>query len=265
MNAQELIASGLIETYALGEGTAAERALVHRMAEADPTVRAELQEIEIALERHATMNAVKPPTVLRASILAAIKEGGKPVIPISRSMGERSPWTWLAAAAIIALLVSGAANFILYGQLHQVKDRLADLENERAVMAEEMQVQKTSMEFSQKQLAVVFDPSNRIITLSGQIIEPKAAARIFIDVASSDVYIDVLSLPKPPAGKQYQLWAQVDGKLVDAGMLDLADNGASLQRMKSMPNATAFGVTLEPEGGSDVPTLAELYLFGQAG
>lgn len=265
MNAQELIASGLIETYALGEGTAEERALVQRMAQADPTVRAELDAVEITLERYATMNAVKPPAALRTSVLAAIKEERKPVISISRNSGERSPWNWLAAAAVIALLVSGAANFMLYGELHQVKDRLAGLENERAVMAEQMQVQKASMESSQKQLAVVFDPNKRIVTLSGQVIEPKASARIFMDPASSDVYIDVLSLPKPPAGKQYQLWAQVDGKMVDAGMLDLADNGERLQRMKPMPNATAFGVTLEPKGGSDVPTLAELYLFGQAG
>ena len=265
MNAQELIASGLIEAYVLGEGTAEERALVQRMARADPAVKAELEEIEIALEQHATMNAVKPPTALRASVLATIKEEEKPVIPIARNSESRGTWNWLAAAAIVALLISGAANFMLYGELHQVKDRLADLEGERAVMAEQMQVQKASMESSQRQLAVVFDPNKHIVPLSGQVIEPKAAARIFMDPATNDVYIDVLSLPKPPAGMQYQLWAQVDGKMVDAGMLEIADNGEPLQHMKTMPDATAFGVTLEKEGGSDTPTLSALYLFGQVG
>lgn len=265
MNAQELITSGMLEAYVLGEGTEEERALIQRMAAQDPTVKAELEEIGIALERYANINAIKPSAWLRTSLLAAIRKAEEPPIPISRQSLSNGPWRWLAAAAVVALLISGAANFMLYRELHQVKDRLAGIENERAVMAEQLQVQKVSMESSQRQLAVVFDPNKHMVPLTGQVIEPKAAARIFMDPSTSDVYIDVLSLPTPPVGKQYQLWAQVDGKMVDAGMLELADNDEPLQQMKPMPNATAFGVTLEKEGGSEVPTLTELYLFGQVG
>ncbi len=265
MNAAELIASGLLEAHVLGEGSSEERALVERMAASDHSVKTELDAIELALKQYAFATAVEPPVRVRASILSAIGAEGSKVIPMTAPKAGVGSRTWMVAAAVIALLCSGAANFLLYNRLHQVNDRLADLENERAVMADQMQVQQTSMKQTQDQLAVVFDPNKHIVPLAGQVIEPKAAARIFMDPATSEVYIDVLSLPKPPTGKQYQLWAQVDGKMVDAGMLDVADNGEQLQRMKTMPNATAFGVTLENAGGSQVPTLTELYLFGQVG
>lgn len=264
MNGQELIASGLLEAYVLGEGTPEERALVERMRASDPMVQAEVEQIEIALEQHAMANAVAPSTGRKQKVLDLIgSEKGK-VLPIHKPK-ETRPMNWLAAAAILALLCSGAANFMMYNKLNQVNDRLADLENERAVLAQRMEVQQVSMQKAQDQLAIVFDPNKHIIPLAGQVLEPKAAARVFMDPATHDVYIDVLSLPKAPAGKQYQLWAQVDGQMVDAGMLALADNGEHLQQMKSMPNATAFGVTLEPAGGSATPTLSALYLFGQVG
>lgn len=265
MNAQELIASGLLEAYVLGEGSSEERALVERMASEFPDVKAELNAIELSLEDHAVVNAVEPPARVRASIMNAIGVEDARVLPLTPLKSAGRPRNWLAAAAIVALICSGAVNFLLFNKLDQVNDRLADLENERTVLAERMEVQQVSMRKAQDQLAVVFDPNKHIVPLAGQALHPKAAARVFMDPATHDIYIDVLSLPTPPAGKQYQLWAQVDGQLVDAGMLDVADNGEHLQQMKTVAHATAFGVTLEPTGGSATPTLTELYLFGQAG
>ena len=69
-----------------------------------------------------------------------------------------------------------------------------------------------------------------------------------------------MSLPPAPPGKQYQFWADVDGRMVDAGML--TGDTAGIHRMKDMADATAFGVTLENEGGSPTPTLTALYLLG---
>lgn len=265
MNTQELIASGLLEAYVLGEGTSAERALVEQMASQYADVKNELNTIEMTLEGHAFLNAVDPPMRLRASILNAIgAEDGRvlPLTPPQRVGGTRN---WLAAAAIVALVCSGAVNFLLFNKLDQVNDRLATLENERTVLAQNMEVQQVSMRKAQEQLAVVFDPNKHIVQLAGQALDPQAAARVFMDPATHDLYIDVLSLPKPPVGKQYQLWAKVDDQMVDAGMLDIADNGDNLQQMKTIPHATAFGVTLEPTGGSPTPTLSALYLFGEAG
>lgn len=265
MTSQELIASGLLEAYVLGDGTSEERAMVEQARATDPDVRKELDSFEELLEKHARAHAVQPTSSRRQSVLDAIgPEKGK-VLPITSATQSSSRMNWLAAAAIGGLLLSGAGNFMLYDELRTVRTRLSSLEDDRAVLAQQLQVQQTSLKEAQGQMAVVFDPAKRIVPLAGQVLDPKAAARIFLDPQTSEVYIDVVSLPTPPPGQQYQLWAQVDGKMVDAGMLDLADNGPQLQRMKALPNATAFGVTLEKMGGSAEPTLTALYLFGPVG
>jgi anti-sigma-K factor RskA len=266
MNAREWIASGLLEAYVLGEGSVEERALVERMAATEPEIRAELEAIETALEAHAMATAVEPPPAVKAAVLQAVQGNGKgKVLPIAAGQAGPASRNWLAAAALVALLASGAGNFLLFSRLGEVNERLAILENERAVLAQQMQVQQTALEQGRQQLAVVFDPAKHMVPLAGQVLDPGAAARVYMDPSSSEIYLDVLSLPAAPAGKQYQLWAQVDGKMVDAGMLDLGAAGDSLQRMKTIANATAFGVTLEPEGGSMEPTLSALYLFGPVG
>lgn len=265
MNTREWIASGLLEAYVLGEGSAEERARVERMAATDPEIRAELEAIETALEAHAVATAVEPPPAMKAALMRAVqgKGNGKgKVVPMAAGQAGPASRTWLAAAAMVALLASGAGNFLLYSRLGEVNERLAILENERAVLAQQMQVQQTALEQSRQQLAVVFDPGKHMVPLAGQVLDPKAAARVYMDPATNEIYLDVLSLPAAPAGKQYQLWAQVDGKMVDAGMLGMDAGVESLQRMKTIANATAFGVTLEPEGGSAEPTLSALYLFG---
>ncbi|MGV9014048.1 MAG: anti-sigma factor [Flavobacteriales bacterium] len=265
MSAQEIIASGLLEAYVLGDGSLGERALVEQARATEPTVRAELDSLEEMLEKHARAHAVTPSADRKLSVLDAIGPDKGKVIPLASVTKAPPRMNWLAAAAIGGLLLSGAGNYMLYDELNTVRNRLSGLESDRAVMAQELQVQQASMQESQDQLAVVFDPAKHLIPLAGQVLDPEAAARIFMDTKTSEVYIDVVSLPTPPPGKQYQLWAQVDGKMVDAGLLDIADNGLRLQRMKTMPNAKAFGVTLEKEGGSQEPTLSALYLFGPVG
>ncbi len=53
MTADELIRSGLLEAYVLGQCAPDEAALVERMRASDASVRAELDSIELALEAQA--------------------------------------------------------------------------------------------------------------------------------------------------------------------------------------------------------------------
>jgi anti-sigma-K factor RskA len=61
-----------------------------------------------------------------------------------------------------------------------------------------------------------------------------------------------------PTGKQYQLWAIVDGKPVDAGMIATKKGIYHIQKMKSFGSVQAFAITLEKAGGSPIPTMDEM-------
>jgi anti-sigma-K factor RskA len=95
----------------------------------------------------------------------------------------------------------------------------------------------------------------------GDMKGQKNLATVFWDRNNKDVYVVANVLPKVRTGKQYQLWALVKGKPVNAGMLD--PNCEGVCKMTTIPQAEAFAITLEDEGGSATPTMKELYVMGK--
>ena len=263
MIADELIRSGLLEAYVLGQCAPDEAALVERMRASDASVRAELDSIELALEEQAMANAVAAAPAVKAAIMQRIPQKpvakSTPAVPIAR---DRKPFSWLAAASVAALVLSAAMNFIQYRELREVRTELAQLQNDRSVLAQEMQVLKANLDRSQNQLAVVMDPRAALVVLNGMGVAEGHKARIYWDKVAGEVHFDPLAMPPPPEGMQYQLWAQVNGQMVDAGLVGLGSDTTGLQRMKDIPRAEAFAVSIERAGGSPTPTLTAVVLIG---
>lgn len=264
MTAEELIRSGLLEAYVLGQATPDEMRLVESLRASDERVRTELEAIEITFEQHATQQAVAPPSAVKSAIMDRIsKETSKPSTPVLPITAQPTrSFNWLAAASVAGLVLSAGMNFLQFRELRNVRGELARLENDRSVLAEELQVQRASLQRTTEQLAVITDPRRESILLNGVGSAIGSKARIYWDKASHQVHIDPLSLAELPAGKQYQLWALVDGEPVDAGVLINGANADALQVMKDVPAAQAFAVTIEKEGGSPTPTLEAMVLLG---
>ncbi|RZM08770.1 MAG: hypothetical protein EOO88_49735, partial [Pedobacter sp.] len=81
---QELIDSGLLDLYVLGQVSAEESSMIENFAVNYPEVQREIDEISFALERYAQANAVEPDPIIRTFLLATIdfsdrlKAGEKP-------------------------------------------------------------------------------------------------------------------------------------------------------------------------------------------
>lgn len=67
-------------------------------------------------------------------------------------------------------------------------------------------------------------------------------------------------LPAVPDGKVYELWLQVDGAMVPAGLLD-ASGDQKFLLTGDASEATAAGITVEPDGGSPQPTTTPLAIL----
>ena len=92
--------------------------------------------------------------------------------------------------------------------------------------------------------------------------DPASATTVYWDTSTKDVYLAVNRLPAPTSEQQYQLWAMVDGKPVDAGMFDMKD-GAGNDENEKHPKAQAFAITLEKKGGSPTPRWISYYVMGK--
>ena len=87
------------------------------------------------------------------------------------------------------------------------------------------------------------------------------------DKNTKEVYIDASGLPTPPEGMVYQVWAlKLEPVLTPTsiGLLDsYATSTTKVIKVENANEAQAFGITLEPAGGSAGPTMEQLYTLGK--
>jgi anti-sigma-K factor RskA len=114
-------------------------------------------------------------------------------------------------------------------------------------------------------LAVVRDTKNTVVALGGQAVAPTSSAKVYWNKETEVVYIDAAGLPEPPKGMVYQVWALKLNPLTPTsiGLLDNFDKNNSRIFAVSNTGDEAFGITLEPAGGSLSPTMEQLYTLGK--
>lgn len=81
---QELIDSGLLDLYVLGETNAEENLYIEKMSALHPEIQREINEIGIALEKYALNHAIQPDPIIKPFLLATIDyttrlKAGEPV------------------------------------------------------------------------------------------------------------------------------------------------------------------------------------------
>jgi len=258
LNATDYIATGLLESYVLGLTSSSETAEVEQYARQYPEIEAEIAALRAALEEYALTFEQAPPAALREQVLAALKNldepaeesetGGReialPVTPPTMSIHRTAQFSWLMAASWAFLALSLLGNLLFYARWRSSEDRLSLAEAQNNTLAQRVDVQQARYS---EELTALQDPATRKIDLKGTPDLPNARAVVYWNAPSRKVYLASGQLPAAPTGKQYQLWAIVGGKPVDAGVFNL-ENG--LLRLKNMGAAQAFAISLEATGGS---------------
>jgi anti-sigma-K factor RskA len=271
MNSQEYIDSGILEFYVMGSLPEADMEKVRDMAARFPEIAEEIRKIEIILESYAQANAIEPAPDLKEKVLNKVGQlsrvfnkkeplsGKNNIRSLSPDEGSGSFYKYLAAAAIALLITSSAFNYFVWEKLKKTKQELATLNNEKQEYANQLLLVKSSYDQTLAEINVLQNKDYQSIEMKGLPVFPNTIARVYWNRQTSETFVDIGNLPAPPAGKQYQLWALLDGKPVDAGVFN---PGIPLQKVKNVTNAQAFAITLEPVGGSSSPTMASMYVMG---
>lgn len=267
MDIRDYISSGILELYACNALPDQERKEVEAMIAQYPELAAELREIELALEGMAERTAATPSAGARSAFLNAIEEDMEAEIPRKEASipGETSGnrkltiYKWMLAACITLLLVSSFLATTYYNRWKNSDARVLSLQQQQNLLASENKVLSSNYESA---LARLRNPSTKIITLAGTESHPDSKAMVYWDQSSGELVLDPLSLPEHDQEHQYQLWAIQGGKPVDAGVFDLSGD-TTLLTLKTIPEAEAFAITLEPRGGSETPTMDQMVVIGK--
>ncbi|MBK7388512.1 MAG: anti-sigma factor [Bacteroidia bacterium] len=274
MNIKEYISSGILESYVLGLTSAEETLEIENNAALYPEIKAEIEAIQSSLNNYASTFDKAPPAALKGRIWSKIQESantmessalppsGK-VISFPTSKQSSLAYKWMVAASFILFLLGSALNIFLYNKWKDTERELVTLNSEKEYIAQQFHSQQTIFEQTQANYNFVVSPETKTIILKGVPKFSDLKAAVYWNTKTKSVFIAANTLPVQPSDKQYQLWAIVDGKPVDAGVFDISPDNAGLQKMKDFGSAQAFAVTLENRGGSPTPTMDAMYVIGE--
>jgi anti-sigma-K factor RskA len=279
MDNKEYISSGKLEAYLLGILPAQEQEEVENMLKNSDYVRNEYDSIEETLNTYINEYSVAPSEKLRDKILKAVsnipeeKDIERTISSNTETISSVRNYTNWAIAATVAMLLSIGLNVFLGMKLHNAQlssliqlknkeyaDSLTEvaLKNYGASLTDSMTAIHAEIIQKSADLAILKDPMYKMISLKGVNKSLNARALVCWCPGAKKLFIEVNNLPNPPDTMQYELWAVINGKPVNAGMIV---NGKGLHKMNDIANASAFAVTLEKKGGSAVPH-GEYYLMG---
>jgi hypothetical protein len=206
----------------------------------------------MALEKQALENAITPSSRLKNKIFDQIGGTGK-VVSMHTAPVKKINWSKYAAAASVILLAGSLYyNITLFNKNKNLQN------NYNNTVAELNDVKKDIQTLNS-------NPNVKMASLKGLDISPQSYTTVYWDTASHDVYLLANNLPVPPTDKQYQLWALLDGKPIDLGLLDYdLKQKKLLIRMKNANGAQAFAITLEKKGRSNLSTPeGDMYVLGK--
>ena len=207
--------------------------------------------------------------VLRAATVPASQPAVEPFIarreiPQAQRPRRESVLTLLSAAAVVIAFALGAYAVslqrriaVLEGQVRAAADRAAQSQQQLVQL-------KAAADQSTQVRRILAAGDLRRLDLAGTKAAPAAAGRAFWSPAEGLV-VAFANLPATDAGRVYQLWViPPGGNPIDAGLLDLQPDGRALAlaRAGTSQRVGTVAITLEPAGGSPVPTLSNMIAAG---
>ncbi len=215
---------------------------------------------DVALEALAEAYAVPPPARLRGRLLAAVT--------VERARGSaagrirRARLVGVAAAAV-ALVMAG----LLARELRRTGTRneeVAALTRQNRMLAARLDEQartlagvRDALEAQTEILRLVGGPR----VLSAALAPPAGGAgtgRVLLDVSSGHAGLVLSGVAPAPEGKTYELWVIRGSRPPEpAGLVKVDPQrgvAMSVPTLAAPSDVTAFAVSIEPLGGSDVPS-----------
>nr|WP_321223060.1 anti-sigma factor [uncultured Psychroserpens sp.] len=262
MDLQAYIDSGVLELFVAGQLTDQENKEVQELMLKHPEVLQEVLQIESAVIK--LSSAMSPGN--NKHLLQLIKDklhlGGKDVKVVSI---EKAKYNWLTYTGWAAALIVGAGLLWTMNQNKQLEVQVSDAEIEKAYLEVQIEEAKTDLAVKQNLLNVLRDRDIISVPLGGQGDFANSYAKVYWNKSDNSIYLDAQGLPNAPEGKVWQVWSLTLNPLTPTslGTIDnFNDDDNKIFNIANANESQAFGITLEPAGGSETPTMEQLHTLG---
>jgi len=262
MNTKEYIESGILELYIAGALSEKENKEVYYVILQDPVLLKEVLNIEASIVKITAATSPIDSKYLFLNIkekLGISDSDNSKIIPIN----YKTNWLKYSGWAAAVLLTGGLAWSLILN--NDLTTQIQTADSERILLEQQIENAQTNLAEVTKLNNILRDRNITSVILAGQAVSPDAYAKVYWDKKTQTVYLDAQGLPEPPKGKVYQVWSLTLNPLTPTNLGIIDDFMTDDNKIFSITNSNdsqAFGITLEPEGGSESPTLEQLFTLG---
>ncbi len=252
MDINNYISSGVIEMYVMGICSPEEKAEMESLRPQYPELNKAVLQFETELENNLLQNATNPGAVADDKILQSLRALQTPVIDINTNQTVIKKISWLkpaAAAAILLFIASSIFNYSLYKKTKEQQLALSEIKNITTL--------------PETDYAILKNPAITPVAMYGVAPHNICRCTMFWDKKTGKAYIMIHHLVPSSPERKYQLWAMVNDKPVNVGMVHDEIRGRFIEIQNVPDGATAFKVTLENAAGANIPTEEQTYLYGK--
>jgi anti-sigma-K factor RskA len=241
--------SGLLEKYVLGDSSDEENKTVENYISKYPEVKSKYDLLQDNLEIISELNAAPAPHDSLNFILDAVDE--TKVVHMHARTKRVSIWFSIAASAA-AILFAVTSAFFFY-QNQKLMDENQVVVDEIFDLRSDIQDTNSKLESVMQQFMRLNNPETEKYIIRGNKRAKNLKTVAYINPKEKTSMIEVVSLPQLPEEQCYQMWAQLQDKMVNLGILDAAST--DLRSIPYTENAVAFEITIEPKGGNETATV----------
>jgi anti-sigma-K factor RskA len=241
---KKFLETSLLEEYTLGVISDSDRLTVENYLKSSKEVKEAYEKLQNTLLKLSEKVATPPPSGTKELILKAI----------NTQNSITNKW-WFAAASLMGLIFIATSIFL--------NDKNKSLEGSFAILQKEYDILESNCSKKEEQLTdqlrqmnIITDPTTKSYNLKGN---EKAPLLNIIAYNNNDIkssYLKLVSLPALPKDKCFQLWADIEGKMVSLNIIPNSEDKIIAIPFKD--NIESFNITIEPAGGSLEPNVSEL-------
>lgn len=236
--------SDLLDKYLIGQTDNDETLLVESYIEKYPQVNDAYNKLQDNLEIVAQAQAIEAPKLVLDNILDELDT--KPVVFLEQKSVKRRSWLNIAIAASLATLIFAGSSYLLHDQNRQLMDENQKIVDEIFDLRSDIKNNNQKLSTLMDQFLQLNNPETEKYVIKGNKRAKNLQTVAYINPKERTSLIDVVSLPQLPEEQQYQMWADIEGKMVNLGILKESD-----RKLKPIPysdDALGLHITIENKG-----------------
>lgn len=245
--------SNLLNKYLVGETSSEETKEVEYYINNFPEAAKAYDRLQYNLELIAKAGAVDVPKNVLANILDALEESNDTKV-IQLVQNRKTPWYSIAASA--AAILFAVTSFMLYQKNQNLSNENNVVVDEIFDLRSDIENNNAKLDELSRELNKLNDPDARKYVINGNDRAKDLKTVAYINPVEKTSMIDVITLPKLPKDQHYEIWAELQDRMVNLGILDESDR--KLRPIPYMEDALALSIKIGNKGDANNTTDTEV-------